>query len=59
MLHWWFTHIGEPVTYAGEPMSGYLVWHPLDHIRRELGHDGAGEIPRGGQGISPAAVPAY
>jgi hypothetical protein len=36
MLLWWFRHIGDPTTYAGEEMSSYLAWHPLDHIRWEL-----------------------
>jgi len=36
MLLWWFRHIGDPTTYAGQTMSGYLAWHPLDHIHWEL-----------------------
>jgi hypothetical protein len=44
MLLWWFQHIGDPVTYAGHRMSGYLAWHPLDHIHWEL----AEEAPGGG-----------
>jgi hypothetical protein len=36
MLHRWFSHIGDPIVYAGESMSGYLAWHPLDHIHWEL-----------------------
>ena len=24
MLLWWFQHIGDPITYAGEEMSAYL-----------------------------------
>jgi len=50
MVSWWFRHIGDPVTYAGTPMSGYLAWHPLDHIRWELTRPapggGAGEGAR-------------
>jgi hypothetical protein len=46
MLAWWFRHIGDPVTYAGTSMSGYLAWHPLDHIRWEL----ARPAPTGGAG---------
>lgn len=46
MLLWWFRHIGDVITYAGEEMSGYLAWHPLDHIRWEL----ARTAPGGGAG---------
>ena len=50
MVHWWFRHIGDPVDYAGESMSGYLAWHPLDHIHWELTRPapggGAGEGAR-------------
>lgn len=46
MLLWWFSHIGDVVTYAGHEMSGYLAWHPLDHIRWEL----ARPAPGGGAG---------
>jgi hypothetical protein len=50
MLQWWFRHIGDVITYAGEEMSGYLAWHPLDHIRWELARPdpggGAGEGAR-------------
>jgi hypothetical protein len=46
MLLWWFCHIGDDVTYAGQRMSGYLAWHPLDHVRWEL----ARPAPCGGAG---------
>lgn len=46
MLLWWFRHIGDVITYAGEEMPGYLAWHPLDHIRWEL----ARSAPGGGAG---------
>lgn len=46
MLLWWFCHIGDEITYAGEAMSGYLAWHPLDHVRWEL----ASPAPGGGAG---------
>lgn len=46
MLSWWFRHIGDRTTYAGEEMSSYLAWHPLDHIRWEL----ARPAPGGGAG---------
>jgi len=46
MLLWWFCHIGDDVTYAGQRMSGYLAWHPLDHVRWEL----ARPAPGGGAG---------
>jgi hypothetical protein len=42
MVHWWFRHIGDPITYAGRSMSGYLAWHPLDHIRWELSRPAPG-----------------
>jgi hypothetical protein len=42
MLLWWFRHIGDVITYAGEEMSGYLAWHPLDHIRWELARPAPG-----------------
>jgi hypothetical protein len=41
-LLWWFGHIGDTVSYAGEAMPGYLAWHPLDHIRWELAHPAPG-----------------
>ncbi|CUR62508.1 conserved hypothetical protein [metagenome] len=44
MLLWWFQHIGDRISYAGEEMSGYLAWHPLDHIHWEL----ARPAPAGG-----------
>jgi hypothetical protein len=46
MLLWWFQHIGDPTRYAGRTMSGYLAWHPLDHIHWEL----AEAAPGGGAG---------
>src|SRR4051812_36049724 len=50
MLLWWFRHIGDPTAYAGQTMSGYLAWHPLDHIHWELARaargGGAGEGAR-------------
>lgn len=46
MLQWWFRHIGDVITYAGQEMSGYLAWHPLDHIHWEL----ARPAPGGGAG---------
>ena len=42
MVHWWFRHIGDPIAYAGRSMSGYLAWHPLDHIRWELSRPAPG-----------------
>jgi hypothetical protein len=42
MLVWWFRHIGDVITYAGEEMPGYLAWHPLDHVRWELARPAAG-----------------
>jgi hypothetical protein len=42
MLLWWFQHIGDRIAYAGEEMSGYLAWHPLDHIRWELARPAPG-----------------
>lgn len=50
MLLWWFRHIGDPTTYAGQEIPGYLAWHPLDHIHWQLDraapHGGAGEGAR-------------
>ncbi len=46
MLLEWFRHIGDPVTYAGRRMPGYLAWHPLDHVHWEL----ARPAPTGGAG---------
>ena len=46
MLLEWFRHIGDPVEYGGQRMSGYLAWHPLDHIHWEL----ARPAPGGGAG---------
>jgi hypothetical protein len=42
MLLWWFQHIGDRISYADEEMSGYLAWHPLDHIRWELARPAPG-----------------
>lgn len=57
MLLWWFQHIGDAVTYGGQQMSGYLAWHPLDHIRWEL----ARPAPAGGaaEGASYRIVEAF
>ena len=41
MLLWWFRHIGDSMTYAGETTQNYLVWHPLDHITWELARPAA------------------
>lgn len=46
MLLDWFTHLGETMTYGGETIDRYLVWHPIDHIRWEL----ARRAPGGGAG---------
>lgn len=46
MLLWWFGHIGNRMTYAGQDISSYLAWHPLDHIHWEL----AQAAPGGGAG---------
>jgi len=42
MVHWWFRHIGDPISYAGRSMPGYLAWHPLDHIHWELSRPAPG-----------------
>lgn len=42
MLHWWFGHIGDDMTYAGQRLPRYLVWHPVDHIRWELARPAPG-----------------
>ena len=42
MLLWWFRHIGDSTQYAGQNLSGYLAWHPLDHIHWELTRPGPG-----------------
>ena len=44
MLHWWFRNIGGQMTYDGQQLQNYLVWHPEDHITWEL----AREAPGGG-----------
>jgi hypothetical protein len=46
MLLWWFRHIGDATQYGDRLMSGYLAWHPLDHIHWEL----ARPAPNGGPG---------
>jgi hypothetical protein len=46
MLLWWFRHIGDSTTYAGQTMPAYLAWHPLDHIHWEL----VRPAPEGGAG---------
>lgn len=57
MLLWWFRHIGDEIEFAGERMSGYLAWHPLDHIAWEL----ARPAPGGGadEGASYRIVEAF
>jgi hypothetical protein len=57
MLLWWFRHIGDDIDYAGERMSAYLAWHPLDHITWEL----ARPAPGGGadEGASYRIVEAF
>ena len=57
MLLWWFRHIGDATTYAGETMSGYLAWHPLDHIRWELARPAPGGGP--GEGARFRIVEAF
>ena len=46
----WFSHIGETVTYGGQTLNRYAVWHPFDHIHWALArpdqHGGAGEDAR-------------
>ena len=46
MLLWWFRHIGDRMTYAGQDIPSYLAWHPLDHIHWQL----AKAAPGGGAG---------
>lgn len=46
MLRWWFSSIGGDMTYGGQRVPRYLVWHPLDHIHWEL----ARAAPDGGVG---------
>lgn len=42
MLLWWFSHIGDTMTYAGQTYPRYRVWHPLDHIHWELKREAPG-----------------
>ncbi len=44
MLLGWFTHLGEPMEYAGQTVDRYHAWHPIDHILWEL----ARPAPTGG-----------
>lgn len=46
MLHWWFRNIGGHMTYDGQRLQNYLVWHPEDHITWEL----VRQAPGGGVG---------
>jgi hypothetical protein len=32
MLAWWYGHVEGTMSYAGQIMPRYMVWHPLDHI---------------------------
>ena len=57
MLLWWFRHIGDVTTYAGETISGYLAWHPLDHIHWELARPARGGGP--GEGARFRIVEAF
>ena len=32
MLVWWFKHLEGDITYEGQRLCRYRVWHPRDHI---------------------------
>ena len=57
MLLWWFRHIGDDLVHAGERMSAYLAWHPLDHIRWELARPAPGGAA--GEGARYRIVEAF
>lgn len=33
MLVWWFQHMEGEMTFQGQRVARYRVWHPVDHIR--------------------------
>ncbi len=35
MLVWWFKHLEGDITYEGQRLNRYRVWHPRDHIAVE------------------------
>jgi hypothetical protein len=48
MLLWWFRNIGGHMTYDGQRLQNYLVWHPEDHITWELARPApGGEVAEG------------
>jgi hypothetical protein len=42
MLLWWFRNIGGHMTYDGQHLQNYLVWHPEDHITWQLARPAPG-----------------
>lgn len=50
MLVWWFKHIEGDIEIAGQHVSRYRAWHPIDHIhynvhkRSRDGSVGAGSV---------------
>jgi hypothetical protein len=48
MLLWWFQNIGGTMQYAGQEVSNYHAWHPIDHIRWELARPAPGGGAREG-----------
>ena len=50
MIVWWFQHIHGTMTYRGEEIPMYRIWHPLDHIRVRIlqsAPDGAPSFSKG------------
>ena len=52
MLVWWFQHIDGTMSYRGEKIPMYRIWHPRDHIRVRI----LKPAPKGAPGFSEGAI---
>ena len=52
MLVWWFQHIDGTMSYRGEEIPMYRIWHPRDHIRVRI----LKQAPNGAPGFSEGAI---
>ena len=50
MLVWWFQHIHGTMTYRGEEIPMYRIWHPRDHIRVRILQSAPDGTPGFGKG---------
>jgi len=52
MLVWWFQHIDGTMSYRGEEIPLYRIWHRRDHIRVRI----LKPAPNGAPGFSEGAI---